>query len=416
MREFYYNDAGVQIDNLTLSVAARAKEIKGEAKPEDFPENGYHGDYIMDIARDYLAKKPVVTTTGETVEACGCPDNKENIRRYAVAYLRNEQDSDLKALGVAFDNFYLESSLYTSGRVQKAVEAIEKAGYTYEAEGALWLRTTDPDFARFKDDKDRVMRKKDGHFTYFVPDVAYHLAKFERGFTRAINIQGSDHHGTTARVRIGLQAASKTLGITIPDAFPEYLLHKMLLVMKGGEEVKMSKRAGTYVTLRDLVDWVGRDAARYFLVSRKSDAEFVFDIDLAVKKSDENPVYYLQYAHARICSVLTQAEEKGFKVPTAQEAAACDLTLLDSPQAKALVAKMADYGNTLAVAARDLAPHLICVYLKELAADFHAYYNADRILVDDAAVRTARLALLLAARQVLRNGLNVLGISAPEHM
>ena len=415
-REFYYNDAGVQIDNLTLSVAARAKEIKGEAKPEDFPENGYHGDYIMDIARDYLAKKPVVTTAGETVEACGCPDNKENIRRYAVAYLRNEQDSDLKALGVAFDNFYLESSLYTSGRVQKAVEAIEKAGYTYEAEGALWLRTTDPDFARFKDDKDRVMRKKDGHFTYFVPDVAYHLAKFERGFTRAINIQGSDHHGTTARVRIGLQAASKTLGITIPDTFPEYLLHKMLLVMKGGEEVKMSKRAGTYVTLRDLVDWVGRDAARYFLVSRKSDAEFVFDIDLAVKKSDENPVYYLQYAHARICSVLTQAEEKGFKVPTAQEAAACDLTLLDSPQAKALVAKMADYGNTLAVAARDLAPHLICVYLKELAADFHAYYNADRILVDDAAVRTARLALLLAARQVLRNGLNVLGISAPEHM
>ena len=416
MREFYYNDAGVQIDNLTLSVAARAKEIKGEAKPEDFPENGYHGDYIMDIARDYLAKNPVVTTAGETVEACGCPDNKENIRRYAVAYLRNEQDSDLKALGVAFDNFYLESSLYTSGRVQKAVEAIEKAGYTYEAEGALWLRTTDPDFARFKDDKDRVMRKKDGHFTYFVPDVAYHLAKFERGFTRAINIQGSDHHGTTARVRIGLQAASKTLGITIPDTFPEYLLHKMLLVMKGGEEVKMSKRAGTYVTLRDLVDWVGRDAARYFLVSRKSDAEFVFDIDLAVKKSDENPVYYLQYAHARICSVLTQAEEKGFKVPTAQEAAACDLTLLDSPQAKALVAKMADYGNTLAVAARDLAPHLICVYLKELAADFHAYYNADRILVDDAAVRTARLALLLAARQVLRNGLNVLGISAPEHM
>lgn len=240
-----------------LSVAARAKEIKGEAKPEDFPENGYHGDYIMDIARDYLEKKPVVTTAGETVEACGCPDNKKNIRRYAVAYLRNEQDSDLKALGVAFDNFYLESSLYTSGRVQKAVEAIEKAGYTYEAEGALWLRTTDPDFARFKDDKDRVMRKKDGHFTYFVPDVAYHLAKFERGFTRAINIQGSDHHGTTARVRIGLQAASKTLGITIPDTFPEYLLHKMLLVMKGGEEVKMSKRAGTYVTLRDLVDWVG---------------------------------------------------------------------------------------------------------------------------------------------------------------
>lgn len=416
MREFYYNDAGVQIHNLAISVQARAKELSGEQSADAFPENGYHGDYIMDIARDFCAKKSVTTTSGEVIESNADTNDLDRIRRYAVAYLRNEQDADLKQLGVAFDNFYLESSLYTDGRVQKAVDAIVKAGYTYEADGALWLRTTDEDFKEFKDDKDRVMRKKDGYYTYFVPDVAYHLAKFERGFDRAINIQGSDHHGTVARVRIGLQAASKTLGLAIPKTFPEYLLHKMLLVVKDGEEVKMSKRAGTYVTLRDLVDWVGRDAARFFLVSRKSDAEFVFDINLACSKSDENPVYYLQYAHARICSVLRQAEEKGFAVPSFEEAANADLSGLDSESATALAAKFAGYGETLRVAARDLAPHLICVYLKELAADFHAFYNAQRVLVDDEVERNARLALCMAARQVLANGLEVLGVSAPERM
>lgn len=416
MREFYYNDAGVQIHNLAISVQARARERLGLQTADDFPENGYRGDYILEIARDYCEKVPVTTTTGEVIESTGDIEDLDAIRRYAVAYLRNEQDADLKQLGVAFDNFYLESSLYTDGRVQKAVDAIREAGYTYEADGALWLRTTDPDFKEFKDDKDRVMRKKDGYYTYFVPDVAYHLAKFERGFDRAINIQGSDHHGTVARVRIGLQAAAKTLGLTIPKTFPEYLLHKMLMVVKNGEEVKMSKRAGTYVTLRDLVDWVGRDAARFFLVSRKSDAEFVFDVDLACSKSDENPVYYLQYAHARICSVLRQAREKGFAVPEEKEAAALDLSSLTSSAATALAAKFAGYGETLAVAARDLAPHLICVYLKELAADFHAFYNAERVLVEDEAERNARLALCLAARRVLANGLEVLGVSAPEHM
>ena len=415
MREFYYNDAGVQIHNLAVSVQARAKELAGEQTADAFPENGYHGDYIMDIARDFAAKKPVAPS-GETIESTGDTNDLDLIRRYSVAYLRNEQDADLKQLGVAFDNFYLESSLYTDGRVEKAVDAIVKAGYTYEADGALWLRTTDEAFKDFKDDKDRVMRKKDGYYTYFVPDVAYHLAKFERGFDRAINIQGSDHHGTVARVRIGLQAASRTLGITIPKTFPEYLLHKMLLVVRDGQEVKMSKRAGTYVTLRDLVDWVGRDAARFFLVSRKSDAEFVFDINLACSKSDENPVYYLQYAHARICSVLRQAAEKGFAVPSAEEAAKADLSSLTGEAATALAGKFSGYGETLAVAARDLAPHLICVYLKELAADFHAFYNAERVLVDDEAQRNARLALCMAARQVLANGLEVLGVSAPEHM
>lgn len=415
-REFYYNDAGVQIDNLTLSVQARAKELQGLAKPEDFPENGYHGDYIFEIARDYLKGMHITAPDQTVIESTGDINDTQAVRRYAVAFLRNEQDADLKALGVAFDNFYLESSLYTEGRVERAVKAIIDSGYTYEADGALWLKTTDPAFADFHDDKDRVMRKKDGHYTYFVPDVAYHLTKFERGFDRAINIQGSDHHGTVARVKIGLQVAGPAFGMAIPKTFPEYVLHKMLLVVKDGQEVKMSKRAGTYVTLRDIVDWVGRDAARFFLVSRKSDAEFVFDVDLALSKSEENPVYYLQYAHARICSVLAQAKEKGFAVPTFEEASGADFSVLQSDAAGALAQCLSAYGKTLSIAARDLAPHLVCVYLKELAASFHAFYNAERILVDDARERNARLALLLASRQVLANGLAVLGISAPEHM
>lgn len=415
-REFYYNDAGVQIDNLTLSVQARAKELQGLAKPENFPENGYHGDYIFEIARDYLKGMRITAPDQTVIESTGDINDTQAVRRYAVAFLRNEQDADLKALGVAFDNFYLESSLYTEGRVERAVKAIIDSGYTYEADGALWLKTTDPAFADFHDDKDRVMRKKDGHYTYFVPDVAYHLTKFERGFDRAINIQGSDHHGTVARVKIGLQVAGPAFGMAIPKTFPEYVLHKMLLVVKDGQEVKMSKRAGTYVTLRDIVDWVGRDAARFFLVSRKSDAEFVFDVDLALSKSEENPVYYLQYAHARICSVLAQAKEKGFAVPTFEEASGADFSVLQSDAAGALAQCLSAYGKTLSIAARDLAPHLVCVYLKELAASFHAFYNAERILVDDARERNARLALLLASRQVLANGLAVLGISAPEHM
>lgn len=415
-REFYYNDAGVQIDTLTTSVQLRGKELQGTGKPEDFPENGYRGTYIYDIARDYLAKKSVTAPSGKVIESTGNLDDRETVRQYSVAYLRNEQNADLQALGVAFDNYYLESSLYTTGRVQKTVQAIIDSGYTYEKDGALWLRTTDPAFAFFKDDKDRVMRKSDGHFTYFVPDVAYHITKFERGYTRAINIQGTDHHGTMARVKIGLQAAGPAFGLKIPKTFPEYLLHKMLLVMKDGEEVKMSKRAGTYVTLRDLVDWVGRDAARYFLVSRKSDAEFVFDVNLALSKSEENPVYYLQYAHARICSVLAQAKEKGYAVPTMEEAAKADLSLLAGKEAEALAAHMSEYGRTLATAGRDLAPHLVCVYLKDLAAAFHAFYNAEHVLVAEEPVRNARLALLMATRQVLANGLAVLGISAPQRM
>lgn len=411
-REFYYNDAGVQIQTLTESVRLRIKELLGEAIT--FPENGYQGLYIKDIAKDFLDKKTIRTRDGQEITASGDVEDVDSIRAFSVGYLKNEQDSDLNALGVSFDNFYLESSLYSDGLVERAVNALIASGHTYEQDGALWLRTTD--FKEFGDDKDRVMRKQDGHYTYFVPDVAYHLSKFERGFVKAVDIQGSDHHGTTARVRIGVQVAGQQLGLNVPKVFPVYVLHKMLKVIKNGEEVKMSKRSGTYVTLRDLVNWVGKDAARFFLVSRKADSEFVFDIDLALSQSDENPVYYLQYAHARICSVFAQAKEKGFSIPTQEAIAEMDLSALSDKNAQALIARISEFPETLSVAAKECAPHTLCFYLKDLAGDFHAFYNAERVLVEDEAVRNARLALLLAARQVLRNGLDLLGVSAPEKM
>lgn len=415
-REFYYNDAGVQIGNLAMSVQIRCRQELGE--DVELPENAYHGEYIVAIARDFLAKKPVHPHEGGVVESTGDYTDTDLVRRYSVAYLRNEQDDDLSALGVRFDNFFLESSLYTTGAVREAVQAMIDAGCTYEADNALWLRTTEfEDLGNgLRDDKDRVMKKSDGTYTYFVPDVAYHLNKFGRGYTKAVNIQGTDHHGTIARVRAGLQAASKSLGYTIPKTFPEYILHKMLSVVKGGEVVKMSKRSGNYVTLRDLVDWAGRDAARFFLVSRKADAEFVFDVDLAKKKSDENPVYYLQYAHARICSVFANARESGYAVPEAAELAAADLSALSSKAAENLIGAIAEFPNTLRIASRDHAPHLLCHYLKDLAAAFHTFYNAERVVVENDAERNARLALLAAARQVLANGLALLGISAPERM
>ncbi|HVE89819.1 MAG TPA: arginine--tRNA ligase, partial [Burkholderiaceae bacterium] len=404
-REFYYNDAGVQIANLALSVQLRARELNGEAI--EFPETGYRGEYIAEIARDYL-------------EAGGDIGALAAIQHFAVAYLRNEQDCDLAALGVHFDNYFLESSLYSDGKVAAAVDAMTASGMTYEHEGALWLKTTAFSADELTglggppaDDKDRVMRKSDGSYTYFVPDVAYHTTKLQRGFDKVVNVQGTDHYGTVARVRAGLQAAARSLGITVPRGYPDYVLHKMLRVTKDGEEVKMSKRAGTYVTLRDLLDWVGRDATRFFLVSRKPDAEFVFDVDLAVSRSDENPVYYVQYAHARICSVLAQAEEKGFDTPAG---ANVDLAPLQSAREQALMNRLADYPAATADAARDAAPHQVASYLKELSADFHAYYNAERVLVDDDGTRNARLALLLAARQVLANGLGLLGVSAPQRM
>ena len=401
-REFYYNDAGVQISTLANSTQLRARGFKpGDAQwPSGENAAAYNGDYIADIAADFMAGK-TVRADDRAFAGSGDVNDLDGMRQFAVAYLRHEQDLDLQAFAVRFDNYYLESSLYTDGRVAATVERLQAAGKTYEQDGALWLRSTE-----YGDDKDRVMRKGDGSYTYFVPDVAYHIAKWERGFTKAINIQGTDHHGTIARVRAGLQAA----GVGIPQGYPDYVLHTMVRVVRGGEEVKISKRAGSYVTLRDLIEWTSKDAVRFFLLSRKPDTEYTFDVDLAIAKNNDNPVYYVQYAHARICSVLASW---GGDPATLREA---DLSALDSPAALALMLLLARFPDMLSAAAQTQAPHDVTFYLRELAASYHSYYDAERILVDDAAVRLARLALVAATAQVLHNGLAVLGVSAPQKM
>jgi arginyl-tRNA synthetase len=381
-REFYYNDAGAQIQNLALSVQARARGLAPGAP--GWPVDGYAGEYIADIAK-------------EIADA----NDLDAIRRHAVAYLRKEQDADLQAFGVKFDVYYLESSLYSDGKVDATVRGLIASGKTYEKDGALWLRTTD-----YGDDKDRVVRKSDGSYTYFVPDVAYHVTKWQRGFAKVIDVQGTDHHSTVTRVRSGLQA----LGIGVPPGYPDYVLHSLVKVVRGGAEVKISKRAGSYVTVRDLIDWVGRDAVRFFLVSRRADSEFTFDVDLALAKSEENPVYYVQYAHARVCSMLAQWAGDPAQL------AETPLEPLASERELQLAQRLAEYPETLAAAARDLAPHAIAFYLRSLAGEFHSYYNAERILVEDESLRAARLALCAAVRQTLANGLALLGVSAPEKM
>ena len=401
-REFYYNDAGVQIATLANSTQCRLKGLKpGDAA---WPESAYNGDYIQDIADAFMARATVQADDREFTGS-GDPDDLDGIRQFAVAYLRHEQDLDLRAFGVRFDHYYLESSLYTSGRVEEAAAKLVAAGKTFEEGGALWLRSTD-----YGDDKDRVMRKSDGGYTYFVPDVAYHVHKWQRGFDKVVNVQGSDHHGTIARVRAGLQAA----GVGIPTGWPDYVLHKMVTVMKGGEEVKISKRAGSYVTLRDLIEWTSRDAVRFFLISRKADTEFVFDVDLALKANDENPVFYVQYAHARICSVLEKWKAEHGGDPAVL--ATADLAVLDAPTEFALMNRLAEYPEMLARAAEGLAPHDVAFYLRDLASAYHSYYAAVRFLDGSAAAMAARMALLQATAQVLRNALAVLGVSAPERM
>jgi len=409
-REFYYNDAGVQITNLAASVHARLSGLKpGDAS---WPEQAYNGDYIAEIAEAYKSSSE-----------CKGIDDLTAIQQFAVAYLRNEQDIDLRTFGVQFDCYYLESSLYTDGSVAQIVADLGSVGKTYEADGALWLRTTEDG-----DDKDRVMRKSDGTYTYFVPDVAYHASKWQRGFTKVINVQGSDHHGTIARVRSGLQGVAQKRGWIIPADYPDYVLHKMVTVMRHGQEVKISKRAGSYVTVRDLVEWSGgvtesmnaqerelalqrgRDAVRFFLISRKADTEFVFDVDLALQQNDENPVFYVQYAHARICSILQQWSGTEVDLLNA------DLSLLDSKASDHLLRRLAEYPEMLTTAAAELSPHAVAFYLRDLAGDFHTFYNADRVLVDDANLKLARLALLSATRQVIENGLALLGVSAPRKM
>jgi arginyl-tRNA synthetase len=401
-REFYYNDAGVQIANLALSTQARAKGIAPDEA--GWPESGYRGDYIAEVARAFLAGESV-EADGETVTASGNADNLDDIRRFAVASLRHEQDLDLKAYGVGFDVYYLESSLYTEGKVEETVRELVAHGHTYEEGGALWLRSTD-----FGDDKDRVMRKSDGTYTYFLPDVAYHRTKWQRGYERAITELGSDHHGSLARVKAGLQA----LDTGIPKNWPEYVLHQMVTVMRGGEEVKISKRAGSYVTLRDLIDEAGRDATRYFLIARKADSQLVFDIDLARSQSNDNPVYYIQYAHARASRVFRELADRGLSSNRGNGLA--KLPLLDTEHEQALMVELSRYPEMVESAAANLEPHLIAQYLRELAGSLHSYYHEHKWIVDDADLRDARLVLVAATQQVLKNGLDLLGISAPESM
>jgi arginyl-tRNA synthetase len=390
-REFYYNDGGVQINNLALSVQARLRELAGA--PLEIPEGGYHGEYIAEIARTYTLENPQ-DATGDDLDA---------VRVHAVKALRHEQDLDLKAFGVQFDVYYLESSLYTDGKVEETVAMLGKAGHTFEEDGALWLRTTD-----FGDDKNRVMRKRDGTYTYFVPDVAYHVVKWQRGFTRAINVQGADHHGTTTRVRAGLQA----LEIGIPLGYPEYVLHQMVTVMRGGEEVKISKRAGSYVTVRDLIDEVGRDAVRYFFLMRKGDSQLVFDVDLARSQSEENPVYYIQMAHARLSNIFRVGEIDVVAIDPTNTHWEC----LAEPEERELIKALLDWPKLVQGAADAVEPHRVANYLLETARLIHTWYHKHHVLGEPEHIMHARLVLARAARVVLQNGLNVLGITAPERM
>jgi len=400
--EFYYNDAGQQISNLALSVKARLDEI--EPTDERWPKDGYQGDYIKEVARAY-ANRETVAAADRTIAASGNAEDLEDIQAFSVAWLRREQDHDLKAFDVNFDCYFLESSLYTSEAVEHTVNTLIANGHTYELDDALWLRTTD-----FGDDKDRVMRKREGGYTYFVPDVAYHLNKWERGFERVINEQGADHHSTITRVRAGLQGLDKK----IPDGWPDYVLHQMVTVMRDGEEVKLSKRAGSYVTLRDLIDEVGRDATRFFLTARAATSQLTFDIDLALSKSNENPVYYIQYAHARICSVQRKAGEQFDTWTPKSGLAHLDKLNRDEEQALALV--LSKYPEVVAGATKRLEPHAVANYLRDVAAAFHSFYNAHKIIDDDVSLSLARLALAAATQQVIARGLHILGVSAPEAM
>jgi len=402
-REFYYNDAGVQIHNLAVSTQARVRGLT----PDDagWPEDGYRGDYIADVAKSYL-NGDTVEVEGHAVTSAKDPDDLEAIRHFAVAYLRREQNLDLAAFGVGFDVYYLESSLYNDGKVDETVRELVAHGHTYEDGGALWLRSTD-----YGDDKDRVMRKSDGTYTYFVPDVAYHMTKWQRGYVNAVTVLGSDHHGSLARVKAGLQA----LDTGIPKGYPNYVLYQMVTVMRGGEEVKLSKRAGSYLTLRDLIEEAGRDATRYFLIARKADSQLVFDIDLARTQSNDNPVYYIQYAHARVCRVLEELAERGLP-PVDTTAGIAQLSRLDTEHEQALFTELSRYSEVVEAAAANLEPHLIAQYLRELAGSLHSYYHEHKWIVDDAELRNARITLVLATRQVIRNGLDLLGLSAPEKM
>jgi len=416
-REFYVNDSGRQMDILALSTWLRYLELCHKAVP--FPANAYQGQYVRSMAREIHAEHGARFGRDEGVLSAALAETDEEARLDALidlakralgadydtihGFALKEQladcRGDLVEFGVTFDDWFSERSLYESGRVERALQRLEERGHVYEKDGARWFRST-----HYGDEKDRVVRRENGQHTYFASDIAYHLEKFERGFDIAINVWGADHHGYIARVKGALAA----LGLN-----PERLtiaLVQFAVLYRGGERVSMSTRAGEFVTLRELRSEVGNDAARFFYVLRKADQHLDFDLDLAKSQSNENPVYYVQYAHARVCSVLGQWGGD------AAELAGADVAALGSEHENALLARLLEYPDAVENAARDLSPHLIAFYLRELAAEFHSYYNATRLLVEEESVKRARLALAGAVRQVLRNGLALLGVSAPDRM
>lgn len=400
-REYYYNDSGRQMELLALSVRARYRQ--GLGKDEPVPDDGYQGEYVKDVA-DALAAE-----VGDRYLEDDSEEALLAVQQHAVRMLRDEQDRDLSEFRVHFDEYFLESSLYEGGRVEKTIADLRNTGLVYEKDGATWLRTSD-----FGDQKDRVMVRSNGAPTYFLPDVAYHMTKWERGFERVINVQGSDHHGTVDRVRAGLQA------LGLPAGYPEYVLHQMVRVIQDGEEVKFSKRAGSGMTLRELYEQVGVDVTRYFFQMRKPDAHLLFDLDVALDQSDKNPVYKVQYAHARMCSIFRKAAVE----PGALGAGSADLTVLEHELERELIKQLADFPETVARAAEHTAPHVVCDYLEQTAGAANSWYHAGNptrnpelaVLSDDPELRAARLALARAVQIVLRNGLTLLGISAPERM
>ncbi len=400
-REFYYNDAGRQIERLALSLRARYQQHFGRDFP--VPADGYLGETLVDLASE------LAELDGERWLEAPETQALERMRLFAVDRLRAQQDQDLTAFGVHFQEYFLESSLYDDGRVERTVTDLRETGLVYEKDGATWLRTTE-----FGDQKDRVMVKSDGSATYFLPDVAYHVTKWERGFHNAINIQGSDHHGTVTRVRAGLRA------LGLPEGYPEYVIHQMVTVEREGLQAKFSKRSGDYVTLRDLIEEVGVDVTRYFFLMRKPEAQLVFDLDEALDRSERNPVYKVKYAHARLCSVLRKS---GFAEDDLRPEDV-PLERLEHESERELIQQLSEFPDVVQRAAEQRAPHVICDYLERTAGEVNSWYHAGNptrdpglaVLVDDSQLRAARLVLTRAARIVLRNGLRLLGLDAPERM
>ncbi len=426
-REYYVNDAGRQMDILGTSVWLRYLELCGEA--HTFPSNGYKGDYVWDIAAtlhresgDAYRRPAAEVFEGVPADAPAGGDKEAHIDALiarAKALLGAEDyrkvfdlglnailediRQDLGEFGVHYEQWYSERALVESGKVDEAIERLQKVGHIYEQEGALWFRSTD-----FGDEKDRVVVRDNGVKTYFASDIAYHMEKFQRGFERVIDVWGADHHGYVPRVKAALTAMGED------PARLDVLLVQFAILYRGGERAQMSTRSGEFVTLRELREEVGNDAARFFYVMRKCEQHMDFDLDLAKSQSSDNPVYYVQYAHARVCSVMRQLEEKGFSYD--QTAGVANVARLTEAHEEALFASLSRYPEVLEAAALNHEPHLLAHYLRELANDFHTYYNAHQFLVDDAELRNARLAMVLAVRQVLANGLKLLGVSAPESM